>query len=1010
MWEFKYKDNRFLRLQEKLVNPTNINDNLLDRNVYSNKQHVKVSYSKYAGEKNNSNIGSVWSFQGARVSQNHHHLRMKDRLYKISKNISSSASDDSSNVVDKSISANIRYSNTEILEYILSYIELGAEYDQDISKKQELVKNKITDLFNQKGRCREALINSFRGVTSHSGRRFESASRLERLKDFVSLAEELHKNYCNPNIKQIIKPAKLIGSENSHRDNDASLYLGRCLNVDENRKILQSCKKLSGLDKYKAEKCVYSEMSSMHNENNNNTSTLTRKINEQLSFKNWGCTGIGVTPSVKDMFESIQTKRKLQRERLKSLSCPPQVDSSTHIMSKTSNLRIYNGTTDTENKDLDSIDDKRGDIERINGLKELCLKLKEIRVGKINTQLLNGNDQISSLYLRKSFNRNEDSSNLFDKPLNNSSKESLFPSSMSPNGILVKDKSLMDTINNNHSLSDSGEVSQRRNSMKRRWELDTPFPAYRRIGYAEDDDNKIGAPEFLQTSSILMVEDCKINHIDAKSDASLNKNKDVRFKENKMTCPNNSVAKANPDIKGVNFSTNSLNYKDAVEVEKEYSITRCDSITTDKEISLESRTGDYNVLLFEKPNVSNNINISILNELDTMGVYTENNADLTCNLLPEHPYFPPVEFFLKLPLEVEDRPNSTSSKMESCAEQEKLDVDILDTVRLGDQIKTLESAQKSKITDLDLKNKLLVIEYFPLDNYDISEAIDSYNNLWHKINESCDIADNTYFNMDGLCTEDFYNKGLDTIVNCLEKSIDTSPESIEFICKLIYKYTIGNLTHLESQTIAKCTMESRIIEQVHNTHSNNVYLDDSSQGDLFLKFIHSIIMQDSEYIYFNSSINGFLNPPDDNFILLVMDLIFEILDTNSTKLKDLNSQKPVAIHKLTEAVIKKLQGSYEPYLIKNEPNKWELKRIFYAPNYPNILESEKNLLTIEHLFRHHSCEDKLVKSFAYRSRNSWLHIEQYYQSILDKLTIELIDELLEGVLFVIQNKARNLAV
>ncbi|OII71499.1 hypothetical protein cand_032120 [Cryptosporidium andersoni] len=1005
MWEFKYKDNRFLRLQEELVNPTNINNNFMDRNTYNNKQHVKASYSKYTGEQNNGNIGPVWSFQEARVPQNYHHLRMKDRLYKISKNISSSASDNSLNVIDKSNNANVRYSNTEILEYILSYIELGAEYDKDISKKQELVKNKIADLFNQKGRCREVLINSFRGVTSHSGRRFESTSRLKRLKDFVSLIEELHKNYCNPNIRHIINPTRLIGSENSHRDNNSFLYPGRCLNMDDNKEIPQSCKKLSGLDKYKAEKYVYSEMSSIH-ENNNNTSTLTRKINEQLSFKNWECTGIGVTPSVKDMFESIQTKRKLQRERLKSLSCPPQVDNSTHTTSKTGNLRIYNGMTDTKNKDLDSINDKRGDIERINGLKELCLKLKEIRVGKINTQLLNGNDQVPSLYLRKNFNRNEDSSNLFE-PLNNSSKESLFPSSMSPNEILVKDNSL-DTINNNHSLSDSGEVSQKRNSMKRRWELDTPFPTYRRIEYT-DDDNKIGISEFIQTSSI-MTGDCKINHIDAENDTSLNKNKDVEFKENKTVCSNNSVAKVNPDIKGVNFSTNSLNYKDSVEAEKEYSITRSDSITTDKETSLRSCMGDYNVLLSEKPNVNNNINISILNKLDNMGDYSENNVDLTCNLLPEHPYFPPVEFFLKHPLETEDRPNSTLNKMESCIEQEKLDVDILDTMRLDDQIKTLESTQESKITDLDLKNKLSVIEYFPLDNYDISEAIDSYNNLWHKINESCNISDNTYFNMDGLCTEDFYNKGLDTITNCLEKSIDTSPESIEFICKLIYKYTIGNLTHLESQTITKCTMESRIIEQVHNTHSNNVYLGDFSQADLFLEFIHNIIMQDSEYIDFNSSINGFLNPPDDNFILLVMDLMLEILDTSSTKLKNLNSQKPVAIHKLTEAVIKKLQDSYEPYLIKNEPNKWELKRIFHAPNYPNILESEKDLLTIEHLFRYHSCEDKLVKSFAYTSRNSWLHIEQYYQSILDKLTIELIDELLEGVLFVIRKKARNLAV
>ncbi|KAK6587712.1 hypothetical protein RS030_81268 [Cryptosporidium xiaoi] len=297
-----------------------------------------------------------------------------------------------------------------------------------------------------------------------------------------------------------------------------------------------------------------------------------------------------------------------------------------------------------------------------------------------------------------------------------------------------------------------------------------------------------------------------------------------------------------------------------------------------------------------------------------------------------------------------------------------------------------------KSDDRTFEVERLNIEYFTsLNEHDLKKKIEEYN-YWYE-----NMGSENYINLslDGLSIDEFYYKGIELIPKCYDGIIDMSSTSIRKMCIIIYE----NLSKLSSLEINGGRGE-QMIEGIDDKLS--ILLKENIGEETLLSFIHNVIMRDSRYLEFNSSLRKELSPPDDNYILLIIDLMREILiEWRNDNFGISGSQITIeAIIKQVDEILKK---SYEPYLSEVNSDEWVLKKIFHAPNYPNILESEKELLNIEHLFKYHTCEDLITSDYINMDRTKWLKTNRYYLPIVNDAIEHVLQDLINEIIIIIKS-------
>ncbi|KAH8584953.1 chloroquine resistance marker [Cryptosporidium sp. chipmunk genotype I] len=301
------------------------------------------------------------------------------------------------------------------------------------------------------------------------------------------------------------------------------------------------------------------------------------------------------------------------------------------------------------------------------------------------------------------------------------------------------------------------------------------------------------------------------------------------------------------------------------------------------------------------------------------------------------------------------------------------------------------SSVKEKAISMD---RLPNIEYFTSGDEELRSKIEEYN-YWF---ENASSGNYYELSLDGLNLEEFYYKNVESIPGRYDELIDMSEGSVLNLCNII----CNRLPKLILEKMEKDT-ENKAVENKASIGIEILADFELCEEDL-LSFVHEQVMKDPSYLGFKSSIRREIYPPDDNFILLTIDLIRELVQEWRDDISNF-WKTPVTNELISKQVVDILCNSYEPYLSEVSSEEWVLKKVFHAPYYPNILESEKEFLNIEHLFKYHSCEDSITNEYINMDREKWLHTSDYYLPLLNEVIEQILYEVIDSV--ILELKAYN---
>ncbi|KAL3129848.1 hypothetical protein CHM_1g1460 [Cryptosporidium hominis] len=738
---------------------------------------------------------------------------------------------------------------------------------------------------------------------------------------------------------------------------------------------------------------------------------------------------------VKKIFESLRYSRKKIGEdenRARSLSNIP--------ISRdfTSEIKIIRSRSENSLKlEETKLNIKKLEDQRIQGLQRLIDKLKEVKLG-------------SSSRESKAIESPENNSiSLHDsKKLTRKISE---VSSTSISSSLIYKKLIQAQIEHSNTLNKnigpeeclSEEASDENNSkesthkIKRRWELDTPFIHYRNIGFNKDlkqdhikeiydkpvagyESNEVERPFIpgippvrYEYSEIKEPNSAANQHTTTKSILELNSQidqepieKQIKLEDSvdeivqfdHLVTPEAVASDSKEVIEPEIVSESDLNNLDLQikimdptlvhELENDY-IDEAQKTPSNKDVRnspSEDGTERLSVVIIDpQKTLDNKIALNVVSIEDEQT--SERKHGLENSPLEPIKILKDSEVAVEEISKITDKLEDITMVNESLIKRiEDLPIENIDLSNenglsiLNSCASNSEGNSPENKKDINM-DRLQNIEYFTSGDEELRSKIEEYN-YWF---ENASSGNYYELNLDGLNLEEFYYKNIESIPRCYDELIDMSESSIINLCNIIF----NRLPELILEQMERST-ENNMGESKASIGIEALAYYELSEEDL-LFFIHEKVMKDPSYLGFKSSIRGEIYPPDDNFILLIIDLIRELVQ--EWKDDTSNSWKtPIADELIARKVTDIICNSYEPYLSEVGSEEWVLKKVFHAPHYPNILESEKEFLNIEHLFKYHSCEDSITNEYINMDRQKWLQTSGLYIPLLNEVIEQILHE------------------
>lgn len=957
------------------------------------------------------------------------------------------------------------------IEQILLYINTAAKYNNNIYERKEEYTRMVLDIFSLGGHCSDVMTSSFNNIVSNH-RVNVNMTRMDRLLNFLSLVQDLHKNYCDPTIIGIA-PRRRFQRETVAKNQDFRSKSLPCINsiyskglnestkitkIDEKPKDSSSQKtagniylKKSILDKYKfvRENNYFScsENSSRANDIIThrylgelrktpppNIQLPTRKLNRPNSDES----------SVRKIFESLQRSRKrLGGDKCMEVSPPKLIGQKGYVLenkdsrSKSKRFMEFEET----NLKLETPED-----QRIQGLRRLIDQLKEVKLGSHvrGAKMIVPRSSSASLpnVTKVSIETNE--------PCSGSTFDAL-----RPEDLIKTHMEFLNVLNKNighekyvpEKVSTESNLKENTCKEKKRWELDTPYIDYRKIGL----DAHLGRDNMKEYCKELISTDYGNNRREQKFIPGVPPVNYSYFETKEPLC----VTQKN--IQKPDSEAASLTCRESIEnhthlkhppfsPETLHRDNQSDNSAVHKSVSLSlEQTLEPKIIIPEESLSTKNVQAEI--EIPTY-IHSPKNTHINEPLVAfdkeeicDIPTFNSAEPVNEDPIDSEMTPihkvtTSTASSGEAEQNPEQgydLENSPLEPIKILKNGEVVEEINEiaNKLEDITILNESLIkrIEDLPIENVNVSNdndlsilnsyienseknspvkekavvTMDRISNIEYftsgdeelrsKIEEynywfeSANSGNYYELGLDGLNLDEFYYKSMESIHKCYDELIDMSVSSVNNICEIICDKLPGVIMeHIAKD--AGCSDTNLGIEALaHN---------ELCEEDL-LSFVHNQVMKDPNYLGYKSSVRRDLYPPDDNFILLIIDLIKELVQ--KWKNDAFSSWKvPITNDLISKQVVDILCHSYEPYLSEVGSEEWILKKAFHAPHYPNILESEKELLNIEHFFKYHSCEDSITNEYINMERQQWLQTSNYYLPLLNEVVEQILHEIIENAI------------
>ncbi|KAK9174338.1 hypothetical protein CmeUKMEL1_00435 [Cryptosporidium meleagridis] len=735
---------------------------------------------------------------------------------------------------------------------------------------------------------------------------------------------------------------------------------------------------------------------------------------------------------VKKIFESLRYSRKRIGEdenRARSLSNIP--------ISKdfTSESKIIRSKSENSFKlEETRLDIKKLEDQRIQGLQRLIDKLKEVKLGSSSREFkATGGLKNNSISLPNS---------------NQLTRKITEACSTSVSSSLISEKLIQAQIERSNTLNKnirpekclSEEASHENNSkesthkIKRRWELDTPFIHYRNIGF--NNDLKQDRIKEIYDKIVVAYENKEVER------TLIPGIPPVRYEYSEIKEPNSGAIQhtTTKSILELSSQIDQEPIEKQIKSEDSDEIVQLDHLVTTEAVASDSKEVMEPEIVPESDSKNEYLQIKIIDtkllhesEKDYIDEAQKTPSNKDVRNSPSEDANERLTVVISEPQTLEDKTalNQVSIEDEQTPERKNgledsplKPIEILkdgevtaeEISKITDKLEDITMANESlikRIEDLPIENidltnenelsilnsytsnseknssenkdvnmdRLQNIEYFTSGDEELRSKIEEYNHWF----ENASSGNYYELNLDGLNLEEFYYKNIESIPRCYDELIDMSERSILNLCKII----CNRLPELILEQ-----MERSIEDNVEGNKASVgiealVYYDLSEEDLLF--FIHEKVMKDPSYLGFKSSIRGEIYPPDDNFILLIIDLMRELVqewrDDSSNSCKTLITSELIS-RKVTDILI----NSYEPYLSEVGSEEWVLKKVFHAPHYPNILESEKEFLNIEHLFKYHSCEDSITNEYINMDRQKWLQTSGLYIPLLNEVIEQILHE------------------
>ncbi|OII74588.1 chloroquine resistance marker protein [Cryptosporidium ubiquitum] len=951
------------------------------------------------------------------------------------------------------------------VEQILLYINTGAKYNVKIYEKKDEYARMVYELFSLGGHCYDIMMSSFKNIVSNPKVNGVIMTRMDRLLNFLSFIQDLHKNYCDPAVIGIAPKQRLQSGKSINRTQDdllrssAYIYNADSKRSNEGEKIIQPNKKLtetlsrkiaqninlkkSLLERYKIE---WKNKNFLSPENPKNTYGHIKQRSLEGIKKNpvYGDQILSREPvglesyggNVRKIFESLQYSRKKIGE---------DKDGS-RLLSNIQISKDFISESKSENSlklEKPNLSFKKSEDQRIQGLQRLIEKLKEVKLGSNSHGDKFVEEPKSSSICLPYFNKEarkvngEYSNSAFD-PLK---AESLIQTQAEFLNVLNKniksEKCLPEKVN------DESNSKESTHKEKRRWELDTPYIYYRNIELdnrlnPENRKEKYNEPVNMDHCGNTEVEQTYIRGIPP-----------VKYEYSKAREPVCVTQHISPES-----TPNIISQIDQEKIERTIKLEQLTvlnetneedqfddfvtpelvSLCSEKNIGLESaipKNNSSNTDIQIKTinpalvHVPKNVCIDVTQEtfakdklcnISNIDSAEDTSADLIgCEDTLVHAIIPDIAFDeIEQTLERRhDLENSPLKPIKILKDGETAVEEISKITNKLEDMTIMNESLIKRIEDLPIENivsnenslsilnsyipsseknsninekaismsRISNIEYFTSGDEELRSKIEEYN-YWF---ENASSGNHYELSLDGLNLEEFYYKSIESIPRCYDELIDMSESSIYNLCKII----CNTLPRVVIEQVKKDTVNKA------GENENDVGIEVLAHYELceenLLSFVHEQVMKDPSYLEFRSSIRREVYPPDDNFILLIIDLIRELV--KEWRYYVLNSQKMQITNELiSKQVVDILSNSYEPYLSEVSPEEWVLKKVFHAPRYPNILESEKELLNIEHLFKYHSCEDSITNEYINMDRQQWLQTSNYYLPLLNEVIEQILHE------------------
>lgn len=989
---------------------------------------------------NQGNMVSTSLEKGSIIGSMERETRTQERLRRLSLSIKSRV---------QSITGGNEFTQNKIqIEQVLLYINTGAKYNSSIYDKKEEYAQMVYEIFSVGGHCYDIMMSSFKNIVSNPKVNGVIMSRMDRLLNFLSFIQDLYKNYCDPTIigittKHGLQNVKTKNKSQDYRSRNLSYIHGIDTEIlNEGEKIIQPNKKLlesiskkmvqninlkkSLLEKYKIE---IENKNSLSLKNSKNTydfikqrslrdikkscthgdQILSQELTRTKSYEG----------SLRKVFESLQSSRKKSGEdRARSLS----------KSSISKDFVSNNGENRSKSENSFKSED-----QRIQGLQRLIKKLKEVKLSSNNSGAKAvespKNSSVSLSFATKEPRRISKtySSSIFD--------------SLKDENLIQTQVEFLNVLNKNIKVgkclsekgNDKNNSKESTHKENRRWELDTPYIRHRDIKFdnnlrqenKKENNSKSVSADYCENTMVeqqyipgippvkyeyFEIKDtvCEIEHINSESIPEMISQIDQESVENYIKL------EKSPELPEFDDNTNKFdNFLAAESV----------SLRSGQNIDLEDVIPEDNL---SKTNIQfKTTNQTFVNS--AKGAYIDENREkLVGNKLystpsidyskhsstdleepektperrcePEDSPLKPIKFLKSGEATVEEISKITDRLEDMTIVNENLikriedlpieNIDISNENSISILNPYINSEEKNPINEKNLSmDRLPSIEYFTLGDEELKSKIEEYSYWFENINSG-----NYYeLSLDGLNLEEFYYKNIESIPRCYDELIDMSESSVYNLCKIICD-----------------TLPKVIIEQIEKDTGSKVEESEANIGievlahhelceEKLLSFVHNQVMEDPNYLKFKSSIRKEIYPPDDNFILLIIDLMRELVQEWKDDISNYR-EVPITNELISKQVVGILCDSYEPYLSEVNSEEWLLKKVFHAPHYPNILEPEKELLNIEHLFKYHSCEDSITNEYINMDRQKWLQTSNYYLPLLNEIIEQILHEIVDSTI------------